>query len=98
MLLGFIALYFKSEEFLGYRSFSIVELSDLGAAGVFVGTFGMLVFLGLFLGFAVKVPMWPLHTWLPDAHTAAPTIGSAPKPQNPNALGKIITFKRDIIS
>jgi NADH-quinone oxidoreductase subunit M len=35
-----------------------------------------LVFAGLFLGFAVKVPMWPLHTWLPDAHTAAPTIGS----------------------
>ena len=76
MLLSFIAIYFKSEEFLGYRSFSMVELSDLGAAGAFVGTFGMLVFLGLFLGFAVKVPMWPLHTWLPDAHTAAPTIGS----------------------
>ena len=34
------------------------------------------MFAGLFLGFAVKVPMWPLHTWLPDAHTAAPTIGS----------------------
>jgi NADH-quinone oxidoreductase subunit M len=34
------------------------------------------VFAGLFLGFAVKVPMWPLHTWLPDAHTAAPTVGS----------------------
>ena len=28
------------------------------------------------LGFAVKTPMWPLHTWLPDAHTAAPTVGS----------------------
>jgi NADH-quinone oxidoreductase subunit M len=34
------------------------------------------VFAALFLGFAVKVPMWPLHTWLPDAHTAAPTVGS----------------------
>ncbi|VAV98880.1 NADH-ubiquinone oxidoreductase chain M, partial [hydrothermal vent metagenome] len=76
MLLGFIALYFKSEEVLGYRSFSMVELSNLGAAGAFTGTFAFLVFLGLFLGFAVKVPMWPLHTWLPDAHTAAPTIGS----------------------
>ena len=43
---------------------------------MFTGTFAFLVFLGLFLGFAVKVPMWPLHTWLPDAHTAAPTIGS----------------------
>jgi NADH-quinone oxidoreductase subunit M len=76
MLLGFIALYFKSEEALGYRTFSMIELSDLGAAGAFTGTFAFLVFLGLFLGFAVKVPMWPLHTWLPDAHTAAPTIGS----------------------
>jgi len=34
------------------------------------------VFWGFFLGFAVKVPMWPLHTWLPDAHTEAPTAGS----------------------
>ncbi|MEE8484943.1 MAG: NADH-quinone oxidoreductase subunit M [Acidimicrobiia bacterium] len=76
MLLGFLALYFKSEEMLGYRSFSMIELADIGAAGAFTGTFAFLVFLGLFLGFAVKVPMWPLHTWLPDAHTAAPTIGS----------------------
>jgi len=77
MLLGFLALYFKSEEALGYRSFSMVELSEIGAAGgVFTGTFAFLVFAGLFLGFAVKVPMWPFHTWLPDAHTAAPTIGS----------------------
>lgn len=35
-----------------------------------------LCFLGLFLGFGVKAPMWPLHTWLPDAHTEAPTVGS----------------------
>jgi NADH-quinone oxidoreductase subunit M len=33
-------------------------------------------FLGFFLAFAIKVPMWPLHTWLPDAHTEAPTAGS----------------------
>jgi NADH-quinone oxidoreductase subunit M len=38
--------------------------------------FQNLVFLGLFLGFAIKVPMWPFHTWLPDAHTEAPTVGS----------------------
>jgi NADH-quinone oxidoreductase subunit M len=76
MLLAFIALYFKSGEFLDERTWSMVELSTLGSAGVFTGTFAFLVFLGLFLGFAVKVPMWPLHTWLPDAHTAAPTIGS----------------------
>src|SRR5688572_33187844 len=35
-----------------------------------------LLFFGLLLAFAVKVPMWPVHTWLPDAHTEAPTGGS----------------------
>jgi NADH-quinone oxidoreductase subunit M len=34
------------------------------------------VFWAMFVGFAVKVPMWPVHTWLPDAHTEAPTAGS----------------------
>ena len=34
------------------------------------------IFAGLFLGFAIKVPMFPFHTWLPDAHTEAPTVGS----------------------
>src|SRR5438094_8497989 len=38
--------------------------------------FQNLVFLGLLLGFAIKVPMWPFHTWLPDAHGDAPTVGS----------------------
>jgi NADH-quinone oxidoreductase subunit M len=77
MLLSFLALYFKSEEALGFRTFDMIELADIGATGlVFTGTFAFLVFAGLFLGFAVKVPMWPLHTWLPDAHTAAPTVGS----------------------
>ncbi|HLT95615.1 MAG TPA: NADH-quinone oxidoreductase subunit M [Acidimicrobiia bacterium] len=75
MLLGFLALYFRSGEF-GDRTFDIVDLTNLGAGGAFTGTFAFLVFGGLFLGFAVKVPMWPLHTWLPDAHTAAPTVGS----------------------
>jgi len=76
MLLGFLALYFRSGDFLDHRTFDIVELSQLGSAGRFAGTFAFWVFFALFLGFAVKVPMWPLHTWLPDAHTAAPTIGS----------------------
>jgi len=75
MLLGFLALYFKSGE-VGPNTFDILQLSDLGRAGVFTGAFAFWVFAALFLGFAVKVPMWPLHTWLPDAHTAAPTIGS----------------------
>lgn len=76
MLLGFLALYYKSGEFLTSRTFDIPKLIELGSGGAFTGTFAFLVFGGLFLGFAVKVPMWPLHTWLPDAHTAAPTVGS----------------------
>ncbi len=75
MLLGFLALYFKSGD-AGARTFDILELSTLGQAGLFAGSFAFWVFAAMFLGFAVKVPMWPLHTWLPDAHTAAPTIGS----------------------
>ena len=71
MLLGFLGLYYR-----GNKTFSIPELIELGSAGAFTGTFATLVFAVLFLGFAVKVPMWPLHTWLPDAHTAAPTVGS----------------------
>jgi NADH-quinone oxidoreductase subunit M len=76
MLLGFLALYLRSGEFLTDRTFDIPALTQLGAAGAFTGTFAFLVFGAMFLGFAVKVPMWPLHTWLPDAHTAAPTVGS----------------------
>ena len=75
MLLGFLALYFKSGD-VGANTFDILQLSELGRAGVFTGAFAFWVFAAMFLGFAVKVPMWPLHTWLPDAHTAAPTIGS----------------------
>ena len=71
MLLGFLGLYLE-----GGRTFDIPELISAGEAGAFTGTFAFLVFGALFLGFAVKVPMWPLHTWLPDAHTAAPTVGS----------------------
>ena len=72
MLLGFIALYFRSAP----HTFDMLALSEMGRAGLFTGSFGFWVFGALFLGFAVKVPMWPLHTWLPDAHTAAPTVGS----------------------
>jgi len=76
MLLGFLALYFRSGDAGGERTFDIVRLTELGSQGVFSGSFAFWVFFALFLGFAVKVPMWPLHTWLPDAHTAAPTVGS----------------------
>ena len=45
------------------------------AAGI-APTTQWLIFGGMFLGFAIKVPMFPFHTWLPDAHTEAPTQGS----------------------
>ncbi|MEA2002342.1 MAG: NADH-quinone oxidoreductase subunit M [Actinomycetota bacterium] len=71
MLLGFLTLYFKS----GLETFDMAALSG-GGAEAELGKFAVWVFAALFLGFAVKVPMFPLHTWLPDAHTAAPTVGS----------------------
>jgi NADH-quinone oxidoreductase subunit M len=79
MLVGFVALYLKSDILPGpgvEHTFDMLRLTELGGFGAFSGVFGHLVFLGMFLGFAIKVPMWPFHTWLPDAHTEAPTIGS----------------------
>ena len=77
MLLGFLALYFKSGDFNGgVNTFSMEALSEIGRMGLWGSTFGFWVFAALFIGFAVKVPMFPFHTWLPDAHTAAPTVGS----------------------
>ena len=74
MLLGFLALYIKSGDF-GTRTFDIPELIELAPQLTLLPVAGW-IFAGLFLGFAVKVPMFPFHTWLPDAHTAAPTVGS----------------------
>ncbi|HWL64786.1 MAG TPA: NADH-quinone oxidoreductase subunit M [Actinomycetota bacterium] len=70
MLLGFLALWFNT------HTFDMLQLRELAGAGIGSEVFQNLVFLGLFLGFAIKVPMWPFHTWLPDAHTEAPTVGS----------------------
>ncbi len=70
MLVAFLAVYFQA----GATTWSIVELSQ--GAGVGSRTFQIIAFAGIFFGFAVKVPMWPFHTWLPDAHTEAPTVGS----------------------
>src|SRR5207247_10835615 len=73
MLLGFLALFFRSNP----HTFDIVQLSQQASAGLAVTrAVQNLIFAGLFLGFAIKVPMWPFHTWLPDAHTEAPTVGS----------------------
>ncbi len=71
MLIGFLALYFKSTP----NTFDMLALANGAAANISRGA-GILIFGGLFLGFAIKVPMWPVHTWLPDAHTEAPTVGS----------------------
>jgi NADH-quinone oxidoreductase subunit M len=69
MILGFLALYFK-----GGNTFDIPELMESGPD--IARSTQMLIFGGLFMGFAIKVPMFPFHTWLPDAHTEAPTVGS----------------------
>ncbi len=69
MILGFLALYFK-----GGNTFDIPELMASGPD--IARSTQMLIFGGLFMGFAIKVPMFPFHTWLPDAHTEAPTVGS----------------------
>lgn len=71
MLLGFLALYFQSDP----NTFGILALQEAGVLNLPIGL-AHLIFGAMALGFAVKVPMWPFHTWLPDAHTQAPTIGS----------------------
>ncbi|MBX6351040.1 MAG: NADH-quinone oxidoreductase subunit M [Clostridia bacterium] len=70
MLVGILALYFLT----GAHSFALPDLVRAGA-GLPAGIQWWL-FLAFFLGFAVKVPVWPFHTWLPDAHVDAPTPGS----------------------
>lgn len=70
MLLGFLAIFFQSDA----GTFDIIALREAAPFGS--ALFQNIAFLGLFLGFAIKVPMWPFHTWLPDAHTEAPTVGS----------------------
>src|SRR5215212_2493426 len=73
--MAFLALWLRSSPEAAGRTFDMLALQDVGAAR-FGGTFGTIVFAAVALGFAVKVPVWPLHTWLPDAHTEAPTVGS----------------------
>jgi len=70
MLLGILALYFKA----GGGTFDIPTL--LAAAQQFDTHSQVLLFWAFFFAFAIKVPMFPFHTWLPDAHTEAPTAGS----------------------
>jgi NADH-quinone oxidoreductase subunit M len=83
MLLGILALYFfngNPEYGTGKLTFNVIELINnlkVPTQPVFAGLSAQdLIFLAFFLGFAIKVPMFPFHTWLPDAHTDAPTAGS----------------------
>lgn len=71
MLLSFLALYLSTSP----RTFDLPAIVKAQPfAGNFVG--GSFVLLGLFLGFAIKLPSFPFHSWLPDAHVEAPTAGS----------------------
>jgi NADH-quinone oxidoreductase subunit M len=70
MLGGFIALYLAT----GARTFDLVELGP--AAGALSGSAQLAIFAAIAVALAVKVPMFPFHTWLPDAHVEAPTAVS----------------------
>jgi NADH-quinone oxidoreductase subunit M len=59
----------------GAGTFNIMYMQAMGSA-MEMGTVQVLLFFAFALGFAIKVPMWPFHTWLPDAHVEAPTAGS----------------------
>jgi NADH-quinone oxidoreductase subunit M len=72
MLLGILVLYYQHVVLLGSFSFDLADLMRTPLAP----NIQWWVFWAFFLGFAVKVPMWPFHTWLPDAHVEAPTAGS----------------------
>ncbi len=65
MLLGILALYFHTNP----HTFDMLALAKSSHSRLFQ----QIVFLAFFFGFAIKVPVWPFHTWLPDAHVEAPT-------------------------
>ncbi|MEQ3671186.1 NADH-quinone oxidoreductase subunit M [Pseudophaeobacter sp.] len=78
MLVAMVAMYADAGttdiETLLTHSFSAASFDVLGIH--VVGGMQTLMFLAFFASFAVKMPMWPVHTWLPDAHVQAPTAGS----------------------
>ena len=79
MLVGFLTMYFLADGTLvgldAARTFDMRALSG-GATAAIARTSQLWIFAGMFLGFGIKVPIFPFHTWLPDAHTEAPTVGS----------------------
>jgi len=72
MLVAIIVLYYLNIKAGNAATFSILELNKLHIAP----NVQFWMFAAFCLAFAIKVPMWPVHTWLPDAHTQAPTAGS----------------------
>ena len=77
MLVAILAIYFLQYKTTGHYDMSIASFQAM--APVIAGqghTFQILLAVAFFLGFAIKVPMFPFHTWLPDAHVQAPTAGS----------------------
>jgi NADH-quinone oxidoreductase subunit M len=83
MLLSILALYFFNEggiPFLNIKglgnpaTFAVLQFHNIGH--LIPPQLQFWIFIGFFLGFAIKVPMFPFHTWLPDAHVEAPTAGS----------------------
>jgi NADH-quinone oxidoreductase subunit M len=73
MLVGIVATAFLARRDTGALTFDLVEIAE--KANFATGT-GRWLFVAFMIAFAVKVPLFPLHTWLPDAHTQAPTGGS----------------------
>ncbi|MEN6626911.1 MAG: NADH-quinone oxidoreductase subunit M [Candidatus Sumerlaeia bacterium] len=74
MLLGILALYFQHRAYWGVGSFALGDL--LVISGRIDPRLAPMIFGAFMLAFLIKVPLFPLHTWLPDAHTEAPTAGS----------------------
>ena len=72
MLIGFLAVYFTNAAGTGVYTFDLLQWLD----GSLPYNIQFWAFWALFLGFAIKVPLFPFHTWLPDAHVEAPTAGS----------------------
>ena len=72
MLVGIMALYYAHGNITGEYTFSLLKLYEVN----YPYHLQFWVFLAFFLGFAIKVPVFPFHTWLPDAHVEAPTAGS----------------------
>ena len=73
MLVGIIATAMLARQDVGYLTFDLVEIAENANFSANVGRW---LFFSIAIAFAVKVPIFPLHTWLPDAHTQAPTAGS----------------------